>query len=385
MRELVIIIPDLYLAPREAGQTQTAAGVALPGLQQALRFGRKSALQGDWRSWLARWLRREDLASVAPARIVSGAPPASAAVVCDRNTTAWLATPLHLIASLTSLHLDPRSILQLSPDESAALAEDFNRTFADSPFRLEAVESGALLMRAHGVVDAATTEPARALAGELEASLPRGPDAGVLKRLGAELEMWLHSHPINDTRARRGEFPVNTLWLWGGSAATGRQELSTARSPSVPSARAPSVSVPPTSAPDIDSAPSDLFFGSDPYLTGLLRAHGAAAQPLPESLPDLGAYPAIQRAAFVAAVTPALHANPRWTLFEALADLDRRFLAPALAGLRHGTAAAVILIANDIQLRVERRDSLKFWRRSPRSALDELRSNVPPPMRGNLN
>lgn len=134
VRELVIIISDLYLPPREAGQSKSAGAVALPGWERAARYGRKAPLGSDWRPWLSRWLRREDLASLAPATIVAVASAAAdaparaaAAATAESNTTAWLAAPVHLIASLTSLHLDPRSILQLLPDERIALAEDFNR------------------------------------------------------------------------------------------------------------------------------------------------------------------------------------------------------------------------------------------------------------------
>jgi len=318
-------------------------------LEQAARFGRKALLGGDWRPWLARWLRRDDLAPAAPATIVAAASDPSAAA--DLNATAWFATPVYLIASLTSLHLDPRSILQLSPDERAVLAEDFNRTFADSHFRLHCVESGALVMRARGAVNAVTTEPARALACELEAALPGGPDSAALKRLGAELEMWLHAHPVNEVRAGRGELPVSTLWLWGGGAVAAS-----------------------TAVTREDAASSDLLFGSEPYLTGLLRLQSAAPRALPDRLPDLRDHPGIQRMALVAEITPLLHTNPQWTVFEALADLDRRFLVPALAELRRGTTATVVFIANDIQLRLQRGDLLKFWRRRRQSVLDELRS-----------
>lgn len=388
VRELVIIISDLYLPPREAGQRKAAASLPLPGLEQAARFGRKAPLGADWRPWLARWLRRDDLARAAPATIVAAASEAArlamadntpaavriagAAALADSNATAWLATPVYLIASLTSLHLDPRSILHLSPDERATLAEDFNRTFADSRFRLESVGSGALVMHARDAVNAVTTEPARALASELEASLPGGPDAAALKRLGAELEMWLHAHPVNDARARRGELPVSTLWLWGGGTTAGLHDTSAPGAATAGSHEHSTALF--ASATTGGAASPDLLFGSDPYVIGLLSLHDAAPRALPDHLPDLHGYPGIQRAALVTEITPLLHTNPHWTVFEALADLDHRFIAPALVALRRGATAAVVLIANDIQLRVERGDFLKFWRRRRQSVLDELRS-----------
>jgi hypothetical protein len=32
----------------------------------------------------------------------------------------------------------------------------------------------------------------------------------------SEIEMWLHTLPLNAQRERRGAVPISTLWLWGG-------------------------------------------------------------------------------------------------------------------------------------------------------------------------
>jgi hypothetical protein len=37
-----------------------------------------------------------------------------------------------------------------------------------------------------------------------------------LQRLGNELQMLLHDHPVNDARAQRGAPPMNAVWFWGG-------------------------------------------------------------------------------------------------------------------------------------------------------------------------
>jgi hypothetical protein len=98
-----------------------------------------------------------------------------------------------------------------------------------------------------------------------------------------------------------------------------------------------------------------------------------ACRPVPERLPDLSGFPGAQRVAVVTELASSLQANPSWTMFEALADVDQRYLVPALSELRQGTADSVVLVANDTQLRIERRDRLKFWRR-PKSAIGALLS-----------
>ncbi len=161
--------------------------------------------------------------------------------------------------------------------------------------------------------------------------------------------MWLHAHPINQQRASRGDLPLSTLWLWGGGAPEDRQFVQAA------------------------SRPADVGFGSDPYAVGLWHLEGYERLPLPERLPNSSAHPHAHRMALVAEATPLLQAHPQWTMFESLAELDRRFIAPALAALRAGEISSVILVANDVELRIERRDPLKFWRRAPSSGLDALR------------
>ena len=361
MREIVIVIADFYLPSGSAANFASPAAEASsgsPGLEHVARFGQRHVLEGEggWRPWLARRLGRDDLTSLAPAVIAAAAldqqPPATdvstshgaaAAQGAVLSSTVWLAAPLHRIAGLTTIHLDRRGLLHLSPEEAEAFVVDFNRTFDDdsgSPLRLHALPGGVLLLEAAANMIATTTEPARALVSALEDSMPKGPQATPLKRIGAEVEMWLHEHPLNTFRVRRGELPANALWLWGGGARVpGAQPGNVARSP--------------------------RLFGADPYLAGLARLSGAPIHPLPQEFPDLAD---TQCAVFVTEIGPLLHANPTWSVFDALAELDRRFITPALAALHVGATDRLTLMANDIELTVRHQDRLKFWRR-PKTAL----------------
>ena len=59
-----------------------------------------------------------------------------------------------------------------------------------------------------------------------------------------------------------------------------------------------------------------------------------------------------------------LHLNPHWTVLETLAEIDRRFVSPAIVALGEGSLESLVLLANDTHWRVRRRDRLKFWRRA---------------------
>jgi hypothetical protein len=370
VREISIIISDLYFAGEIGGDA--AGSPAMPGLEDAARFGQKATLEAGWRGWLARSMGRDDLVRAAAAAVAAGFPAhqsgGGTSLDAISGGTVWFATPIHLIAGLTSVHLDYRGLLRLAAEDLTRLAKDFAAAFGDTDFHLEPTPSGALLLRSRSPLDVVTTDPSRALARELEASLPTGRDAAVLKRLGAEMEMWLHNHPLNEGRARRGELPVSTLWLWGGGPP-----LEVKGDPTPPVDHSTSGGQPTVS----DQPTFRMAFGSDPYLAGLCSLNGTPLHPLPEQLPDLAQYPGVEQVALVAQITSLLQAKPRWMMFEALAHIDNGFIQPAMAALRRGAVDSVVLVANDTQLHINRRDRLKFWRRRPKSgsaALGVLRS-----------
>ena len=92
------------------------------------------------------------------------------------------------------------------------------------------------------------------------------------------------------------------------------------------------------------------MFGHDPYLTGLASLSRATAPGQPDLIVT------------EAEVTSLLHANPQWTVFDAVADIDRRIIAPTLDALNDRRCQAVTLIANNVETRMNRGDRLKFWR-----------------------
>jgi hypothetical protein len=58
-------------------------------------------------------------------------------------------------------------------------------------------------------------------------------------------------------------------------------------------------------------------------------------------------------------------------VFEALVDLDRRHLTPALAALHARALESVVLVANDMEVRLRPGDRRKFWRRA-RPGIDAI-------------
>jgi hypothetical protein len=108
-----------------------------------------------------------------------------------------------------------------------------------------------------------------------------------------------------------------------------------------------------------------VAFGRDSYLQGLWAMRGAKVAPLPQQLADVFGYPHAQRAVLVIEIGLMLQTNPKWTFFEAVADIDRLFIAPAVEAVNRGQYDRLVVLANDYELTLRARDRLKFWRRAP--------------------
>jgi len=354
VHELVLVLSDFYVS-QETPDRELPAGVTLPGLQQVTRFGTRSPIPNGWRPWLSRWLTGADAG--APGTVAAAALPAipwstAAAGTTAPAATAWVATPMHLVAGMTSVHVDRRSILRLDAGDQAMLVADFQRVFHDSGFHLQPLEAGDFLLLGPEMPTAEMEEPARAMGASMAHQAGASPS---LRKLGAEIEMWLHDHALNDTRRRRGEQPVTALWLWGGGpiaaagvglGGRGTPALAAAGDALTSAARSPS---------------SDVAFGRDSYLRGLW----ANVAPLPQQLADVFSYPQAQRASLVIEIGLMLQSNPKWNFFEAVVDIDRRFIAPAVEALNAGQYDRLIVLANDYELTLRASDRFKFWRRTP--------------------
>jgi hypothetical protein len=356
MSEVAIILSDLYLgASGRGGVENRQAAVpkaALPALARIARYAGVSPLGGGWRGWLAEWLGRADLAvacNTHPAVVAAAALQTSGALR-DAGSV-WLATPLHLVAGLRSVHLDYRGVLKLDDTTLDTLCVDFAATFAARGFSLQRLPGGGLLATGPRFADVPLThDPARLLGADIGGSTVQGAGAAPLLQLGAELEMWLHAHPLNAARARRREPPLTTLWMWGGG------ELS---------ARVTAPPLPPA-GPD---APFMTAFGEDPVLAGLCALSGARLRP-----PALNAHDILSSGAERTAVVIELFRTDQpqpATLMDLLQHLDEWVLAPVIRALKDGAIRQLTLIANDRCSVLAARAGLRFWRRS-RAALTVL-------------
>jgi len=326
MRRLTLILSDLYL-PKEAGRDAAIpAALALPHLDWLLRFAQTHGM-ADWRRWLAADLGRADLAQLPAARLA-----ARAILDFPFADSVWLATPVRLEARLDHVRMLARGLPRLAAAERAQWCEEFARAFA--PYALHDAGPRGFLLTGIAPAAIAAVDPARLLDADIAPALPTGVAARELRRLSAEIEMWMHAAPINLARERAGLPRLSSLWLWGG----GLNAPATCEAASALAA----VSTP-------------RFFGDDPAFAGLSHAViGAPPATVPAGLAAVRALPD----RLIVELTPMNGATS-----ESLSALDVDWFAPARAALSNGTLPALDIVANDRWFRIVARPGWRIWRR----------------------
>ncbi len=329
--ELILILRDFY--PADAPSAQPALP-RLPALEMLLSRAERAPMGHGWRDELRSRYATDPYAALSPAALTALGFPGEVGSGGEQH---WLATPVHCFAGLDSVQLHPAGLLELPAATQSELADEFNAVFADSPWRLRAIGRRELLLSG-ATLDASGEDPAASIGADLRQGLPRGTAGATLRRLGVEIEMWLHEHRMNRERRRRGELPVTGLWLWGASA---RSAVRAAARP-------------------VRSAAVTQLLGEEAYAEALWRLSGGPIGVLParfERQADTGGAPTAPAARLVLYPTMST-ATPN----PALEHLDRHWLAPALQALRARELAAIELLAGRNRWRLTRLHLLRFWR-----------------------
>jgi hypothetical protein len=323
--ELILILSDFFPDTLSAPAEQAAPRLA--GLETLLAKSRRSPLPQGWRAWLAQRFATPEIAALAPAELVARA------WLAPSEAKHWLATPVHYFAGLDSVHLHPEGLLQLSAQEQAALVTDFELVFADTPWRLHGNGARELLLCGPSL-DADSADPAQFAGLNPSAGLPRGTELATLRRLGVEIEMWLHEHRVNQDRGARGELPVTTLWFWGASAPPRASNAGRAISTAGGSLR---------------------LYGGDTYAQALWRLSGRESASLPANLQGALA----SEASTHLLIIPTLDAG---AVVGALQRLEVDWLAPALQGLRARRLSGIHLLTGTHSYELRWLDLARFWR-----------------------
>lgn len=207
MNHLHLIVPVLFL-PAQASSA-ALAGLRLPHWEQLLARSAHSILPPA-----ALEARLSDVFGVkglAPLRA-----RADGLAVCEGY---WLcADPVELQMQPSQVMLQPE--VAGTEAEAQALCATLNAHFVQEGLRFFAPHPQRWYVQAQTPGEAVMT-PLRAAAWrDVKALMPQGNDARRWWRLGNEIQMLLHQHPVNVARQQDGKPVINSLWLWGGGSAS---------------------------------------------------------------------------------------------------------------------------------------------------------------------
>jgi hypothetical protein len=270
---------------------------------------------------------------VAPFRYLAdtGCPPAGCC---------WCVDPVHLRADTHGLILFDASTCRLSAQERQALFVTLRDFLSETDWRLETSDSHNWYLHGLAHDQLHTALLSRVLGKPVSEYLPRGRAAAQWMQRSNEMQMLLHSHPVNQERAARGLPAVNSVWISGGGLL-----------------------------PEPRRAAFDQVYSDDPLLRGLALWSGAATDSLPRDADALQQNPAAGRRVLLApdACLPAAAYGDVQQWSEVVARYERDWFAPLLQALSGRRLQALELIAlNGYRYRLGRRDLWRFWRRPVR-------------------
>jgi hypothetical protein len=242
----------------------------------------------------------------------------------ERAAGFWLRVqPIHFVAGLdrvTTVVL--RGAARMSAAERSSLDPVFAEHLQATGFELHA-PNDEWLLRSASPLKLQTVTPEFAAANPHAEILPRGADAGPIRRLMTEMQMLLHEHPVNARRQARGAPAINAVWVHGEGILS-----------------------------DVSSVSLPAGHGEDVFLRGIYRLHDQS----------VGAKPADAKS-----LLPQLR-GPTVAVIDVpdLDSLETHWLAPLARALLSGAISKLTLMFDEWQVSVGRTDLFKLWRRERR-------------------
>ncbi|OOZ41998.1 hypothetical protein BOW53_01275 [Solemya pervernicosa gill symbiont] len=126
------------------------------------------------------------------------------------------ADPVHLRPEITGLHLYEMQLLNIEREEAEALIESINELITPTGMSLEMGTEGRWYLKLAEDPKLNCMALEEAIGCDVSQHLPKGEGGAQWNQWLNEIQMLLHTHPVNQQRQLTGRAEINSLWLWGG-------------------------------------------------------------------------------------------------------------------------------------------------------------------------
>jgi hypothetical protein len=253
--------------------------------------------------------------------------------VIDREW--WIrADPVYLEAGHDSLVL--HAGLGLTLDEAERLVAELNESLAQDGWLLKAPHPERWYLKPPAAAAITTTPLAAAIGRNMYPLLPQGSDRKAWHTRLNEIQILLHTSPVNAAREARGLVPANSVWFWGGGRL-----------------------------PQAGTVRWAQLWSDEPLAQGLARLAGVPSGPVPVNGAELLAQPGGGEQLLVLGLpAPILSQADTEAWQTAQERLAHDWLTPLVAAVHAGTLAELTLLSDTgASVRYRRRHILRFWRR----------------------
>jgi hypothetical protein len=137
----------------------------------------------------------------------------------DRDTDGfWMRIdPVNLEEDKNFLMMSYPAVLDdLTLEESTSFVESINRHFAEDGWEIQIAGPTRWYLRLPEKSEIMTTPPWHVVGRDILHHLPTGEQSNRWRAWLTEIQMLLHTHPVNEQRIARGQKAVNGVWVWGG-------------------------------------------------------------------------------------------------------------------------------------------------------------------------
>ena len=261
--------------------------------------------------------------------------------VIDREW--WIrADPVYLEPGHDSLVM--HAGLGLTPEEAGQLAAELNESLAQDGWLLKTPHPERWYLKPPAAAAITTTPLAAANGRNVHPLLPQGSDRKAWHMRLNEIQILLHTSPVNVAREARGLLPANSVWFWGGGRL-----------------------------PQVGAVRWVQMWSDEPLAQGLARLAGLPSGPLLANGTELLALSGGGEQLLVLGLpAPIPSTGLRTGLSQADAEawqtalerLAHGWLTPLMAAVHAGTLTELTLLSDTgTSFHYRRRHRWRFWRR----------------------